>query len=143
MLTFLPLEQIDEMDKWEGSELNKAKEILAFEMTNLVHGEEEAVKAQNAARALFSGAADTSNMPTVELADEDFENGEISIVRILVKAQVAKSNGEAKRLIQQGGISVNDEKVADFAMTISADKITSEDVIVKKGKKVFYKVVKA
>jgi len=143
MLTFLPLEQIDEMDKWEGSQLNKAKEILAFEMTNLVHGEEEAVKAQNAARALFSGAADTSNMPTVELADEDFENGEISIVRILVKAQVAKSNGEAKRLIQQGGISVNDEKVADFAMTISADKITSEDVIVKKGKKVFYKVVKA
>ncbi len=143
MLTFLPLEQIDEMDKWEGSELNKAKEILAFEMTNLVHGEEEAVKAQNAARALFSGAADTSNMPTVELADEDFENGEISIVKILVKAQVAKSNGEAKRLIQQGGISVNDEKVADFAMTISADKITSEDVIVKKGKKVFYKVVKA
>ncbi len=143
MLTFLPLEQIDEMDKWEGSELNKAKEILAFEMTNLVHGEEEAVKAQNAARALFSGAADTSNMPTVELLDEDFENGEISIVKILVKAQVAKSNGEAKRLIQQGGISVNDEKVADFAMTITADKITSEDVIVKKGKKVFYKVVKA
>ena len=143
MLTFLPLEQIDEMDKWEGSELNKAKEILAYEMTNLVHGEEEAIKAQNAARALFSGAADTSNMPTVELSDEDFENGEISIVKILVKAQVAKSNGEAKRLIQQGGISVNDEKVADFAMTISADKITSEDVIIKKGKKVFYKVVKA
>ena len=142
MLTFLPLEQIDEMDKWEGSELNKAKEILAFEMTNLVHGEEEAVKAQNAAKALFSGAADTSNMPVITLSDDDFENNEVSIVKILVKAQLAKSNGEAKRLIQQGGISVNDEKVADFAMTLSLDKITSEDVIIKKGKKVFYKIVK-
>ena len=142
MLTFLPLEQIDEMDKWEGSELNKAKEILAYEMTNLVHGEEEAVKAQNAAKALFSGAADTSNMPVITLSDDDFENNEVSIVKILVKAQLAKSNGEAKRLIQQGGISVNDEKVADFAMTLSLDKITSEDVIIKKGKKVFYKIVK-
>ncbi len=142
MLTFLPLEQIDEMDKWEGNELNKAKEILAFEMTNLVHGEEEAVKAQNAAKALFSGAADTSNMPTVTLNDEDIDNGEISIVKILVKAQLAKSNGEAKRLIQQGGISVNDEKVSDFAATLTEEKITSEDVIIKKGKKVFYKIVK-
>ncbi len=141
MLTFLPLEQIDEMDKWEGSELNKAKEILAYEMTNLVHGEEEAVKAQNAAKALFSGAADTSNMPTVTLSDDDFDNGEISIVRILVNAQLAKSNGEAKRLIQQGGISVNDEKVSDFAMTLSREKISSEDIIIKKGKKVFYKIV--
>ncbi len=142
MLTFLPLEQIDEMDKWEGSELNKAKEILAYEMTNLVHGEEEAMKAQNAAKALFSGAADTSNMPVIRLGDEDFENNEISVVKVLVKAQLAKSNGEAKRLIQQGGISVNDEKVADFAMTLTLDKITSEDVIIKKGKKVFYKIVK-
>ena len=141
MLTFLPLEQIDEMDKWEGSELNKAKEILAYEMTNLVHGEEEAMKAQNAAKALFSGAADTSNMPTVTLSADDFDNDEISIVKILVNAQLAKSNGEAKRLIQQGGISVNDEKVADFAMTLSKDKISSEDVIIKKGKKVFYKIV--
>ena len=141
MLTFLPLEQIDEMDKWEGSELNKAKEILAYEMTNLVHGEEEAMKAQNAAKALFSGAADTSNMPSVTLSSDDFDNDEISIVKILVNAQLAKSNGEAKRLIQQGGISVNDEKVADFAMTLSKDKISSEDVIIKKGKKVFYKIV--
>ena len=141
MLTFLPLEQIDEMDKWEGSELNKAKEILAFEMTNLVHGEEEAIKAQNAAKALFSGAADTSNMPSVTLSADDFDNDEISIVKILVNAQLAKSNGEAKRLIQQGGISVNDEKVADFAMTLSKDKISSEDVIIKKGKKVFYKIL--
>ena len=141
MLTFLPLEQIDEMDKWEGSELNKAKEILAYEMTNLVHGEEEAMKAQNAAKALFSGAADTSNMPTVTLSADDFDNDEISIVKILVNAQIAKSNGEAKRLIQQGGISVNDEKVADFAMTLSKERISSEDVIIKKGKKVFYKIV--
>ncbi len=141
MLTFLPLEQIDEMDKWEGSELNKAKEILAYEMTNLVHGEEEAMKAQNAAKALFSGAADTSNMPSVTLSADDFDNDEISIVKILVNAQLAKSNGEAKRLIQQGGISVNDEKVADFAMTLSKDKISSEDVIIKKGKKVFYKIL--
>ncbi len=142
MLTFLPLEQIDEMDKWEGSELNKAKEILAYEMTNLVHGEEEAVKAQNAAKALFSGAADTSNMPTITLTDEDFEDGKVSVVKILVKAQVAKSNGEAKRLIQQGGISVCDEKVTDFAATIDESRITDEDVIVKKGKKVFYKIIK-
>ncbi len=141
MLTFLPLEQIDEMDIWEGSELNKAKEILAYEMTNLVHGEEEAMKAQNAAKALFSGAADTSNMPVITLGDEDFENKEISIVKVLVNAQLAKSNGEAKRLIQQGGISVNDEKVADFAMTLSKERISSEDVIIKKGKKVFYKIV--
>ena len=141
MLTFLPLEQIDEMDKLEGSELNKAKEILAFEMTNLVHGEEEAVKAQNAAKALFSGAADTSNMPVVTLSADDFDNDEISVVKILVNAQLAKSNGEAKRLIQQGGISINDEKVADFAMTLLKEKISSEDVIIKKGKKVFYKIV--
>lgn len=142
MLTFLPLEQIDEMDKWEGSELNKAKEILAYEMTNLVHGEEEATKAQNAAKALFSGASDISDMPTVEVSDEDFDDDEISIVKILVKAQIAKSNGEAKRLIQQGGISVNDEKVADFAQKISKESIMTNDTIIKKGKKVFYKVVK-
>ncbi len=142
MLTFLPLEQIDEMDKWEGSELNKAKEILAYEMTNLVHGEEEATKAQNAAKALFSGASDISDMPTVEVSDDDFDDDEISIVKILVKAQIAKSNGEAKRLIQQGGISVNDEKVADFAQKISKESIMTNDTIIKKGKKVFYKVVK-
>ncbi len=142
MLTFLPLEQIDEMDKWEGSELNKAKEILAFEMTNLVHGEEEAVKAQTAAKALFAGGADLSNMPTVSVEDEDFADGEVSVVKILVKAAIAKSNGEAKRLIQQGGISVNDEKVADFTATISLEEITSQEVIIKKGKKVFYKIIK-
>ena len=142
MLTFLPIEQIDEMDKWEGSELNKAKEILAYEMTNLVHGEEEAVKAQNAARALFSGAADLDNMPTIELTDEDFEDGAVSIIKVLVKAGLSKSNGEARRLIQQGGISLNDEKVTDFSKVITADEIATGDVIIKKGKKIFYKIVK-
>ena len=142
MLTFLPIEQIDEMDKWEGSELNKAKEILAYEMTSLVHGEEEAVKAQNAARALFSGAADLDNMPTIELTDEDFEDGAVSIIKVLVKAGLSKSNGEARRLIQQGGISLNDEKVTDFSKVITADEIATGDVIIKKGKKIFYKIVK-
>ncbi|MBE6782837.1 MAG: tyrosine--tRNA ligase [Ruminococcaceae bacterium] len=142
MLTFLPLEQIDEMDKWEGSELNKAKEILAYEMTNLVHGEEEAVKAQNAARALFSGGADLENMPTIALEDADFENGAVGIIKILVKAGLSKSNGEARRLIQQGGISLNDEKVTDFSKVITADEISSGDIIIKKGKKIFYKIEK-
>ena len=142
MLTFLPLEQIDEMDKWEGSELNKAKEILAYEMTNLVHGEEEAVKAQNAARALFSGGADLQNMPTITLDDSDFEDGAAGIIKILVKAGLSKSNGEARRLIQQGGISVNDEKVTDFTKVITLDEIASGDIIIKKGKKIFYKIVK-
>ena len=142
MLTFLPLEQIDEMDKWEGSELNKAKEILAYEMTNLVHGEEEAVKAQNAAKALFSGAGDLDNMPTIELSDEDFEDGVVGIIKILVKAGLSKSNGEARRLIQQGGISINDEKVTDFSKVITADEISSGDTIIKKGKKIFYKIIK-
>ena len=142
MLTFLPLEQIDEMDKWEGSELNKAKEILAYEMTNLVHGEEEAVKAQNAARALFSGGADLENMPTITLEDADFEDGAVGIIKVLVKAGLSKSNGEARRLIQQGGISLNDEKVTDFAKVITADEIAAGDVIIKKGKKIFYKIEK-
>ena len=142
MLTFLPLEQIDEMDKWEGSELNKAKEILAYEMTNLVHGEEEAVKAQNAARALFSGGSDLANMPVITLTDADFEDGSIGIIKILVNAQLAKSNGEARRLIQQGGISVNDEKVTDFTKVITIDEIASGDIIIKKGKKIFYKIIK-
>ena len=142
MLTFLPLEQIDEMDKWEGSELNKAKEILAYEMTNLVHGEEEAMKAQNAAKALFSGAADTSNMPVITLNDEDFENNEISVVKVLVKAQLAKSNGEAKRLIQQGGVSVDDVKITDPMYIIPLADFEKGYVIIKKGKKVFHKIVK-
>ena len=140
MLTFLPLEQIDEMDKWEGSQLNKAKEILAYELTKLVHGEEEANKAQEAARALFSGKADTENMPTTALSAEDFENGEIGIIDVLVKAGLAKSKGEARRLIDQGGVSVDDAKVTSIAQKITAAQLESAPVIIKKGKKIFHKV---
>ena len=140
MLTFLPLEQIDEMDKWEGSQLNKAKEILAYELTKLVHGEEEANKAQEAARALFSGKADTENMPTTALSAADFENGEIGIIDVLVKAGLAKSKGEARRLIDQGGVSVDDAKVTSIAQKITAVQLESAPVIIKKGKKIFHKV---
>ena len=114
MLTFLPLEQIDEMDKWEGSQLNKAKEILAYELTKLVHGEDEANKAQDAARALFGGGADSADMPSTSLSADDFADGKISVIDILVKAGLAKSKSEARRLIEQGGVSVNDEKVPRF-----------------------------
>ena len=142
MLTFIPVEQIEEYAKCEGSELNKIKEILAYEVTSLIHGEEEARKAQDAAKALFGGGADLSNMPSVSVTDEDFEDGKISIVKIMVKAGMAKSNGEAKKLIQQGGVSVNDVKVTDFAQSFTSDDLAGNDTIVKKGKKVFYKVVK-
>lgn len=141
MLTFVPLDEIREYEKCEGSELNKVKEILAFEVTKLIHGEEEADKAQKAAKALFGGGNDLENMPCVELYDEDFEEGNISVVNIMVKAGIAKSKGDAKKLIQQGGVSVNDEKVPDFTFSLSRDKISSEDIIIKKGKKVFYKVI--
>ena len=140
MLTFLPLEEIDEMDKWEGSQLNKAKEILAYELTKLVHGEEEANKAQDAARALFSGKADTDNMPTTALSAEDFENGEIGIIDVMVKAGLAKSKGEARRLIDQGGVSVDDAKVTSIAQKITAAQLESAPVIIKKGKKIFHKI---
>ena len=141
MLTFVPLDEIREYEKCQGSELNKVKEILAFEVTKLIHGEEEADKAQKAAKALFGGGNDLENMPCVELFDEDFEEGNISVVNIMVKAGIAKSKGDAKKLIQQGGVSVNDEKVPDFTFSLSRDKISSEDIIIKKGKKVFYKVI--
>jgi len=131
MLTFLPLEQIDEMDKWEGSQLNTAKEILAYELTKLVHGEEEAIKAQETSRAVFSGAGSHENMPTVEL--EGIEN-EIGILSLMVKGNLASSNGEARRLVQQGGVSINDEKITDPAYVISLDAL-KEGIIVKKGKK--------
>lgn len=140
MLTFLPLEEIDEMDKWEGSQLNKAKEILAFELTKLVHGEEEANKAQKAARALFSGNVNTDNMPTTALSAEDFENGEIGIIDVLVKAGLAKSKGEARRLIDQGGVSVDDAKVTSIAQKITSAQLESAPVIIKKGKKIFHKI---
>ncbi|MGN0519236.1 MAG: tyrosine--tRNA ligase [Candidatus Fimenecus sp.] len=140
MLTFLPLEEIDAMESWQGSELNKAKEILAYELTALVHGEEKATKAQEAARALFSGAANTDNMPTVALSADDFEDGQVQIIKIMLKAGLIKSNGEGRRLIQQGGVSVDDQKVTDPLASVSAADFQKGHIILKKGKKVFYKV---
>ena len=140
MLTFLPLEQIDEMDKWEGSQLNTAKEILAYELTKLVHGEDEAIKAQNSSRALFGGAADTDNMPSTTLFAEDFVDGEITILDILVKTGLAKSKGEARRLVEQGGVSADDAKVMEFSFTVTKEKLSQKPVIIKKGKKVFHKI---
>ena len=140
MLTFLPLEEIEKMESWQGSELNKAKEILAYELTALVHGEEKATKAQEAARALFSGAADTDNMPTVTLSADDFEGGQVQIIKIMLKAGLIKSNGEGRRLIQQGGVSVDDHKVTDPLAVVSAADFQKGHIILKKGKKVFYKV---
>ena len=142
MLTFLPLEQIDEMDKWEGSELNKAKEILAFELTNLVHGEEEATKAQEAARAVFSGAGNADNMPSTELPAEDFSADGLGIIDALCKANLCPSRGEARRLIQQGGVSVDDAKITDPMYVIPLSDFEKGYVIIKKGKKVFHKIVK-
>ena len=140
MLTFLPLEQIDEMDKWEGSQLNKAKEILAYELTKLVHGEEEANKAETAARALFGGVGDNADMPTTELSDADFENGSINILSLLVAAGLCPSRGEARRLVQQGGVAVNDEKVDSIDAAFARELFAGDGVIVRKGKKVFHKV---
>ena len=143
MLTFLPLEEIEKMESWEGSELNRAKEILAYELTALVHGEEKATKAQEAARALFSGAADTENMPTVALTAEDFTDGQIAVNEIMLKAGLVKSKGEARRLIQQGGVSIDDQKVTDPVAVVSHDTLEKGHIILKKGKKVFYKVTLA
>ncbi len=140
MLTFLPLEEIDAMDSWEGSQLNTAKEILAFELTKLVHGEEEATKAQAAARAIFSGAADLDNMPATTLIDDDFTDGMIDILDILMKAEITKSRGEGRRLVQQGGISVDDAKVTDFAMSFAQSALKENPIVVKKGKKIFHKI---
>ncbi len=140
MLTFLPLEEIDAMDGWEGSQLNTAKEILAFELTKLVHGEEEAAKAQAAAKAIFSGAADLDNMPATALTDADFTDGMIDILDILMKAEITKSRGEGRRLVQQGGISVDDAKVTDFAMSFSQASLKEKPIVVKKGKKIFHKI---
>ena len=142
MLTFLPLEQIDEMDKWEGSQLNKAKEILAFELTNLVHGEEEATKAQEAAKAVFGGAGNAENMPSTELAADDFSAEGLGIIDALCKANLCPSRGEARRLIQQGGVSVDDAKVTDPMYIIPLSDFEKGYVIIKKGKKVFHKIIK-
>ena len=141
MLTFLPLEEIDKMDKWEGSQLNTAKEILAFELTKLVHGEEEANKAQQTARALFSGSGSLDNMPSYTLSKDDFTDGKIAVNDILFKAGMTKSKGEGRRLIEQGGVSVNDKKVTSAVETVCADDFSDGSIIVKKGKKVFYKII--
>ena len=141
MLTFLPLEQIEELAKLEGSEINKAKEILAYELTELIHGKEEAEKAQEAARALFGSKSDTNNMPSTELSADDFTDGAISILDLLKKCSLIPSNGEGRRLIQQGGVSVDDEKVADVYASIPVSAFEKGYVIIKKGKKVFHKAV--
>ena len=141
MLTFLPLEEIEKMDSWQGSELNKAKEILAFELTKLVHGEEEANKAQEGARALFSGAGNTDNMPTTVLSEADFTDGEIGLIDMMIKADIIKSRGEGRRLIEQGGVAVDDEKAKTAFDMINKDAFSKGHVIVKKGKKVFVKFV--
>ena len=140
MLTFLPLEQIDEMDQWEGSQLNQAKEILAFELTKLVHGEEEASKAQEGARALFS-SGNAAQMPEAVLSEEDFEDGGIGILRLLVKAGLASSNGEARRNVEQGGVSIDGQKVNDVRAVVSKDDVAGEGIVLKRGKKKFIKVV--
>ena len=140
LLTFLPLEEIDEMAKWEGSELNKAKEILAYQLTELVHGEEEAKKAQEGARALFSGA-DTSHMPTTELSEEDFdEEGKIDLITLLVKAELVPSRSEGRRAIQQGGVSIDGEKLTDIYHTVEKEAFAGDGIVLKRGKKKFKKI---
>ena len=139
MLTFLPVEEINKMDDWEGAQLNTAKEILAYELTKLVHGEEEANKAQEAARALFAGGGNSEHMPTTELTDEDFMNGTIDICGLLVKGEMTKTRSEARRAVEQGGVTVNDEKVTDVKKAYTKEELTGVELIVKKGKKSFHK----
>jgi len=141
MLTFLPLEEIDKMESWEGAQLNEAKEILAFELTKLVHGEEEAAKAKEASHALFAGGANNANMPTVIVTAEDFPDGELDIISVLVKAGLCDSRGDGRRNIQQGGVSVADEKVTDISTKYTLDDFKGEGLIIRRGKKKFAKVV--
>ena len=141
LLTFLPLEEIQEMEKWEGSQLNKAKEILAFQLTELVHGTEEAKKAEAGAKALFAGGADTEHMPTTELAAEDFdEEGNIDLISLLVKSALVTTRSEGRRAIEQGGVSVDGEKVTDIRHVLSKDTLTGDGIVLKRGKKKFNKV---
>ncbi len=140
MLTFLPLEEIDKMDSWEGAQLNTAKEILAFELTKLVHGEQEATKAQTAAKALFGGGADNSNMPTFELSKDLFTDNKMTVIDLLCNTKLTPSKGEARRLVQQGGVSVDDVKKTDITDAVSVEDFEKGHIIVKKGKKVFLKV---
>ena len=141
MLTFLPLEEIDKMESWEGAQLNEAKEILAFELTKLVHGEEEATKAKEASHALFAGGSNNTNMPTVTVTAEDFPDGELDIISVLVKAGLCESRGDGRRNIQQGGVSVNDEKVTDISTKYTLDDFKGEGLIIRRGKKKFAKVI--
>lgn len=141
MLTFLPLEEIDKMESWEGAQLNEAKEILAFELTKLVHGEEEATKAKEASHALFAGGANNANMPTVTVTAEDFPDGELDIISVLVKAGLCDSRGDGRRNIQQGGVSVADEKITDISTKYTLDDFKGEGLIIRRGKKKFAKVV--
>ena len=140
MLTFLPLEQIDEMDKWEGSQLNRAKEILAFELTKLVHGEEEANKAEAAAKALFAGGSDDSNMPTTELTEDQLTDGSIAILDLMLACKLVPSKGEGRRLVQQGGVMVNEEKVSSIDASFTAEQLR-QGLKIRKGKKVYHKAV--
>lgn len=141
MLTFLPLEQIDEMDKWEGAKLNEAKEILAYELTKLVHGEEEAKKAQEASHALFAGGGISAHMPTVEVTADDLYNDKLDIMAVLVKASLCESRSDARRAVQQGGVSVDGEKVTDISTSYTLDDFAGEGKVVKRGKKKFAKVI--
>ena len=141
MLTFLPLEEIDAMESWEGAQLNQAKEILAFELTKLVHGEEEATKAREASHALFAGGGDSAHMPTVELSAADFADGDMDILALLVKTELAPSRSDARRAVEQGGVSVADEKVTDIRTAYNADSFGADGLVVKRGKKKFVKVI--
>ena len=141
LLTFIPLEEIQEMEKWEGSQLNKAKEILAFHLTELVHGTEEAKKAQTGAQALFAGGANTDHMPTTELSAEDFaEDGTIDLISMLVKAELVPTRSEGRRAIEQGGVSIDGEKITDIRYTVSRETLQGDGVVLKRGKKKFNKV---
>ena len=141
MLTFLPLEEIDAMESWEGAQLNQAKEILAFELTKLVHGEEEATKAREASHALFAGGRDSAHMPTVELSAADFADGDLDILALLVKTELAPSRSDARRAVEQGGVSVADAKVTDIKTSYSADSFGADGLVVKRGKKKFVKII--
>ncbi|MDD6305862.1 MAG: tyrosine--tRNA ligase [Clostridiales bacterium] len=141
MLTFLPLEEIDAMENWEGAQLNQAKEILAFELTKLVHGEEEATKAREASHALFAGGGDSAHMPTVELSESDFAEGDMDILALLVKTELAPSRSDARRAVEQGGVSVADEKITDIKTMYNAASFGTEGLVVKRGKKKFVKVL--
>ena len=141
MLTFLPLEEIDAMESWEGAQLNQAKEILAFELTKLVHGEEEATKAREASHALFAGGGNSAHMPTVELSAADFAEGDMDILALLVKTELAPSRSDARRAVEQGGVSVADIKITDIKTMYNADSFGEEGLVVKRGKKKFVKVL--